>query len=175
MDIQLFHGDCLEVMKDVPDKSIDLVIIDPPYVIKGGKRGGAFGRDKRSYHDELNEISNGFNDEVLKELVRVLKKINLYIFCSKAQIYELLHFFKNIQNVNYEVLTWHKTNPVPTCNNKYLSDTEYLLFFREKGVKIYGTYETKKKYYVRIRTYYCVKGKRVYSYWCKVKTGKTRK
>lgn len=35
--------------------------------------------------------------------------------------------------------------------------------------------KTKKKYYVRIRTYYCVKGKRVYSYWCKVKTGKTRK
>ena len=47
-----------------------------------------------------------------------------------------------------ELLSWHKTNPVPTCNNKYLSDTEYLLFFREKGVKIFGSYETKKKYYV---------------------------
>ena len=42
----------------------------------------------------------------------------------------------------------NKTNPVPTCNNKYLSDTEYLLFFRENGVKIYGNYNTKKKYYV---------------------------
>lgn len=49
---------------------------------------------------------------------------------------------------NFDLLTWHKTNPVPTCNNKYLSDTEYLLFFRENGVKIYGTYQTKKKYYV---------------------------
>lgn len=29
-----------------------------------------------------------------------------------------------------------------------MSDTEYLLFFRENGVKIYGTYQTKKKYYV---------------------------
>lgn len=47
-----------------------------------------------------------------------------------------------------DLLTWHKTNPVPTCCNKYLSDTEYILFFREKGVKINGTYETKKKYYV---------------------------
>ena len=34
--------------------------------------------------------------------------------------------------------------------------------------------KSKKKYYVRIRTYYYVKGKRVYSYWCKVKTGKTK-
>lgn len=56
-----------------------------------------------------------------------------------------MEFFKEY---NMELLTWHKTNPVPTCNNKYLSDTEYLLFFRETGVKINGSYETKKKYYV---------------------------
>lgn len=45
-------------------------------------------------------------------------------------------------------LTWHKTNPIPTGNNKYLSDTEYILFFREKGVGLFGNYHTKKKYYV---------------------------
>lgn len=28
---QLFHGDCLEVMKQIPDASIDLVLTDPPY------------------------------------------------------------------------------------------------------------------------------------------------
>ena len=56
-----------------------------------------------------------------------------------------LNYFKDY---NMELLTWHKTNPVPTCNNKYLSDTEYILFFRENGVKIYGTYETKRKYYI---------------------------
>ena len=27
---ELYNGDCLEVMKSIPDKSIDLVIIDPP-------------------------------------------------------------------------------------------------------------------------------------------------
>ena len=47
-----------------------------------------------------------------------------------------------------DLLTWHKTNPVPTCNNKYLSDTEYCLFFRQKGVKLYGSYDTKRKWYV---------------------------
>jgi site-specific DNA-methyltransferase (adenine-specific) len=29
--IQLLHGDCLELMKQIPDKSIDAVITDPPY------------------------------------------------------------------------------------------------------------------------------------------------
>lgn len=74
-----------------------------------------------------------------------MKKINIYIWCNKEQIYQYLHYFKQY---NFELLSWHKTNPVPTCNNKYLSDTEYLLFFRENGVKINGNYETKKKYYV---------------------------
>ena len=30
-DIQLYHGDCLEVMKSLPDNSIDSIITDPPY------------------------------------------------------------------------------------------------------------------------------------------------
>ena len=55
---------------------------------------------------------------------------------------------KFFNNYNFDLLCWHKSNPVPTCNNKYLSDTEYLLFFRENGVKIFGSYATKKKYYV---------------------------
>ena len=29
--INLFHGDCLELMKDIPDKSVDMVLTDPPY------------------------------------------------------------------------------------------------------------------------------------------------
>jgi DNA modification methylase len=32
--IELHHGDCLEVMKSIPDKSIDLILTDPPYGIK---------------------------------------------------------------------------------------------------------------------------------------------
>lgn len=32
-NITLIHGDCLEKMKDIPDKSIDLIITDPPYGI----------------------------------------------------------------------------------------------------------------------------------------------
>lgn len=30
-DIKLFHGDCLELMKQIPDKSIDMILCDLPY------------------------------------------------------------------------------------------------------------------------------------------------
>lgn len=49
---------------------------------------------------------------------------------------------------NFDVITWHKTNPCPTMNNTYANDTEYCVFARSKNVKIYGNYHTKKKYYV---------------------------
>lgn len=30
MAIQLYHGDCLELMKSIPDKSVDMVLCDLP-------------------------------------------------------------------------------------------------------------------------------------------------
>lgn len=31
--IQLHHGDCLEILKQIPDNSVDLVLADPPYAV----------------------------------------------------------------------------------------------------------------------------------------------
>lgn len=31
MSIQLWHGDCLELMKTIPDDSVDMILTDPPY------------------------------------------------------------------------------------------------------------------------------------------------
>jgi len=32
--IKLIQGECLEKMQDIPDKSIDAIITDPPYIIR---------------------------------------------------------------------------------------------------------------------------------------------
>lgn len=145
--IDLRQGDCLEIMKTIPDKSIDLVVIDPPYEINANGSGGAFGKEKRNYHAEVKTLSDGITNLVLDELVRIMKKINIYIWCNKNQLRQYIDYFENL-GATTDLLTWHKTNPVPTCNNKYLSDTEYLLYFRKDGIPMYGTYATKKKYYV---------------------------
>lgn len=145
--VSLRKCDALKGLKEVPSKSIDLVIMDPPYKINSGKGGGAFGGDKRGYHAEIKILSDGITNEILDELVRVMKKINIYIWCNKNQIRQYVDYFEDL-GCTTDLLTWHKTNPVPTCNNKYLSDTEYLLYFRKDGVPMYGTYQTKKKYYV---------------------------
>lgn len=40
--VKLYQGDCLKLMKNIPDVSIDLIITDPPYkTITGGDSNGA--------------------------------------------------------------------------------------------------------------------------------------
>ena len=46
-DITIYCGDCLEVMKQIPDKSVDLVLTDPPYP---------------DYHTELYQYKDGLLD-----------------------------------------------------------------------------------------------------------------
>ena len=46
MSINLYHGDCLELMKDIPDESVDCVIADLPYKETGNKWDRSFPLEK---------------------------------------------------------------------------------------------------------------------------------
>lgn len=144
---KIYNMDCIEGMRQMPDNSVDLVVTDPPYLIETSG-AGIYKQDDKQYVKELNEMKDGFSREVLDELCRIMKKINIYIFCSQKQIIPLLDYFVKEKKCNWNLLRYAKTNPVPACGNKYLTDTEFILFFREKGVKLYGTYKTKFTYYI---------------------------
>jgi DNA modification methylase len=138
--------DCLEGMKQIPDGTIDLCVTDPPYLIET-QGGGIYTQEDKQYVKELNDIKDGFRTEILDELCRVMKRINIYLFCSQKQIIPLTDYFVTKRGCNWNLLSWHKDNPVPACGNKYLTDTEYLLFFRQKGVKLYGNFDTKRTWF----------------------------
>lgn len=95
---KIINMDCLDGLKNLPNNCIDLVVTDPPYNISGNG-GGCFGT--REYLTQLTGISNGFSTEILDELVRVMKKINIYLFCSQKQIIPLLDYFVTKRNCNY--------------------------------------------------------------------------
>jgi len=103
--------------------------------------------DKIKNRKEIEHLSYGIDYEILNELDRVMKKINIYIWCSKKQIRKLLQHYEEKQ-CNIDIITWHKDNVLPTANNTYLNDTEYCIFAREKGVKVYGEVATKNKFYI---------------------------
>lgn len=141
-------GDSYKLIKNIPDGSIDLVYTDIPYLFADGGYSDSplSKRIKKLKEEELAEITKGIDYTILEEFIRVLKKVNCFIWCSKEQILDIMNFF-NKYNCMYEILTWNKTNPTPMTNNVFLPDIEYCLYFREKGVKLNDGYQLKSKWY----------------------------
>lgn len=142
----IYNMDCLDGLKQLPDNCADLMILDPPYYFGPGlTEGGGFMKDE-PYLKEIDALNEPVNTAVLDECLRVLKAPNLYVWCNKKQVGQYIQYFEG-QGCLTDILTWHKTNPIPATSNTYLPDTEYCLFFR-KQVPLYGTYETKRKYWL---------------------------
>lgn len=81
--MELIYGDCLEKLKELEDKSIDLVITDPPY-----------GIDYQTFRTKSDKLVNDDNldwlDEFAEEIARVLKdERHLYCFVD----YEMSAYF----------------------------------------------------------------------------------
>lgn len=98
---KLYQDDCLEVLKNIPSKSINLVLIDPPYNI---------GKDKWDKWDTVEEYVN-FMGKVFLEIQRVLKDNGSFYFFHNdfLQIVELQNFInKNTKFEFKQLLVWNK-------------------------------------------------------------------
>ena len=137
----LINGDCLEHLSNIKDKSVNLILIDPPYLIS---RDSNFKKVSSNTNQDMvkkYDISIDFGDwdkeelnwELLfKEYFRILKKggtiIIFYDIWKSSELKEVADKFKLKQP---RVCAWIKTNPVP-INSKinYLSNaTEYFFTF----------------------------------------------
>lgn len=145
---KIYNEDCLTGIKKIPDNFIDLVIIDPPYQINNHnvKYDSDLARSINNYNNELYEsnLTNGYDYKILEELLRVLKKVNIYIFCNGEQIPFYIKYFVIDRKCKMDIIIWNKTNAIPLFNNKYLSDKEYCLYFRKGGYCSPKSYEDAK-------------------------------
>jgi site-specific DNA-methyltransferase (adenine-specific) len=73
---QIINGDCLEVMKGLPDKCIDLIITSPPYNLgKTHHTGNNRFKSYSQYNDDMpEELYQQWQIEILNECYRVLKQ-----------------------------------------------------------------------------------------------------
>ena len=131
VNIELKQGDCLELMKDIPDGSVDLVLTDPPY-------GMAFKSNyrKEKYNEIQNDKSLEWLERYISECYRVLKNNSaIYCFCSWHNV----DVFKQAIEKKFKVkniLIWEKNNTsMGDLKGSYAPKYE-MIIFAHKGRKL---------------------------------------
>lgn len=131
---KVYNEDCLEAMKRMPDKSVDLVLTDIPY-----------GMDFQSNHRKekhlkiQNDIDVNWFPNWIKEIDRVSKDdAHLYIFCSHHKIdffKSEIEKFRKVKNI----LIWEKNNTgMGDLFGDYAPKYEMVLFCSNGNKKLNG-------------------------------------
>lgn len=122
---KLFKGDCLEVMKQFPDQSFDMILCDLPYGEVNRKSSG------------LRNLDKGIADDcdIDLELLTVecgrICKGTVYLFCGIEQISTLTRQLKQ-HNFSTRLGQWEKSNPSPMNGTKvWLSGSEFCVIGRK--------------------------------------------
>lgn len=113
---QLFLGDCLDVMKDLPDNEIDLILCDLPYSLT------------------VLEWDNIIPLEPLWEQYNRIAKENAAMVFTASQPFTTILISSNIKNFRYEWI-WEKpqgTNPMSAKFMPLKSHENILVFYRKK-------------------------------------------
>jgi len=121
---KIYQGDCLEIMKDIDDNSIDLTVTSPPY------------DNLRTYNGYTFDFEN-----IAKELFRVTKIGGVVVWIvgdatingsETGTSFKQALYFKEIGFNLHDTMIYGKSNPMPINANRYENAFEYT-FVLSKG------------------------------------------
>ena len=150
--MNLMLGDCLERMREIPDGSVDMILTDPPYEISNSV-GGMMGVGGRKFIEEIDGMgmakSNFDVSGFLNHAFRLFKSKNHFNGCFFLSLKQLNTYltFAIENNLQYGLTYWHKSDPAPLCNFKYLNDVELCIYIKGVKSRIMGSYASKSLVY----------------------------
>ena len=155
----IIKGDCIEILKTIPDKSVDCIFADPPYFMQStGENGkkklmradgtGAFSGcddawDKYSSYEEYDAFCIAW----LQECKRILKDdATIWVIGSFQNIYRLGYIMQNMGFWILNDVVWSKLNPTPNmAGTRFCNAHETLLWCSTgKNKKFTFNYKTMK-------------------------------
>ena len=131
---KIYNEDCLESMKRIDDKTINLILSDPPYNIAKDNNFTTMGRKGLDF----GEWDKGFDHfSWLNEIPRILHKDgSVVIFNDWKNIGEIARHCESIGLVIKDMLRWEKTNPMPrNRERRYITDFECAIWLVNKNAK----------------------------------------
>ena len=127
--IDLQQGDCLELMKGIPNESVDMILTDPPYGIsfQSGHRTSRYEKIKGDQNLD-------WLDDFVKEIFRVSKNNTAhYMFCS----FHHIDIFKQAIEKRFKVkniITWVKNDiSMGDLKGDFAPKTEFIIFFQKRS------------------------------------------
>ena len=136
MNIDLRLGDARELIKQLPDRSVDLIFTDPPYNLSPYSTGNIKMSWRKEFNNDLAEWDkeNFIPLEWADEFRRILKPTgNIFAFCSYNLIGKWHEAFDPLFDT-FQFVVWHKTNPPPKLYRAgFLNSCELIVCMWNKG------------------------------------------
>lgn len=126
---QIVQGDCLEIMKEIPDKSIDLIFIDPPYNV-----GQKFANENLEHQEYINLFKKW-----ITELYRVLKLSGaFYMTYYHKKLFEIGQILTSFDWRFGNLIIWTYGNMAGSAWDKRIWAYNYqpIFYFFKKDYKI---------------------------------------
>ena len=131
---EIITGNSLEILKTIPDNTVDVSLFSPPYNIKHliryDKKHNKYYHQKiyKDYKDDVNDYFN-LLDTTIKETLRITKHnvfLNIqFLLGNKLDIVDLL--YKHQKNIK-DIIIWAKDNAQPAINKTQLSSQFEFIF-----------------------------------------------
>ena len=140
-NIRLYNTNCLDLLKQIPDNTFDMVFADPPYFLSNGTftcQNGRMVSVKKGNWDigKTAEENFKFHFEWLKECRRVLKPNGtLWVSGTYHSIYQCGYA---LQLLNYHILNdiaWLKPNASPNLSCRFFTASHETLIWARKDKK----------------------------------------
>lgn len=162
MAYDLRFGDCFKLLDDIPDKSIDLILTDPPYNIAKYSTGNIDLPGRSALNNDLADWDKKEIEpqELLANFKRIIKpKGNIFIFTTYNQIGKWHEVF-DPEFDTFQFMVWHKTNPAPKIyKNGFLNSCELIVCMWNKGHQ--WNFSNQKEMHNFIQTSICMQPERL--------------
>ena len=138
---ELWQGDCLELMKNIPDGSVDLTVTSPPY------------DNLRAYNGNIDRWNFDKFKEIAKELYRVIADGGVVVWIvadatikgseTGTSFRQALHFMDCGFNL-HDTMIYSKTSQ-PRQSTRYEQQFEYMFVFCKGKIKTFNPIKVKSK------------------------------
>jgi site-specific DNA-methyltransferase (adenine-specific) len=140
-NLNLFHGDSLELLKDFKSESVDMIFADPPYFLSNDgitcQSGKMVKVNKGKWDVGLSpEDMREFNKNWLSECKRILKQDGtIFVSGTSHNIYNVGFC---LQELGYKIINdiaWFKINPPPNLSCRYFTHSTETILWAKKDKK----------------------------------------